>query len=1094
MAEPYCLLDAVTGQAINGSVGANTDASRKISVQDTVQRSIHAEATEALERYETQQKLATAAATSSEPVMQEPAPSDKVIARAMSKRAVKFWDWGTKGQQALADTWEKAVTLVNGTSISDATWWTNMQNRVAKWFVNDRNDLVHWLDTIGNMAGRLAYQNPLVQTFAGMIPKIRAMNNIFIDRHQAIMRELEPVASRTGRTVEELFEMGGHYLNYLHMQEGNQHLLQRWRNTVEENTAWLQERTPRIDTLSKTELKEFKRRQKETETLFKQIDNLEANLENPNPPKGLVSRGYTNAQARRLMAELEASSGMTKEELTNIARRISNEYNYITEELAKAGVVEPELLRQLPDFQWYAPQLSRENNLQAVSNDTSYYLANSYHAMEGTSGKVDSAATSLGFFARRAATEIGMQDFGAILRGLYAKHGNKIGLRMVKAHGGDTNNLEGMVIRVPIKQADGTITMDKYQFYFDPNYRLGNITGRQLNDALGSNYKLGNSLIEAMRTATSYYGQSFTRFNPSFAIVGGLRDYMERAAHMVNRAYYKSDGTRIDGSSLVTVFMGNSMRGARMLREAIYGKMEKGSATETFWNEFQREGLLQKYLPDKSYQPQTVAELVKQNSRLSKFLRNEGLGSWADDLDKPQFKEFNRAIEAAKNGGKLALRTLDKWNDSLQNAAAFTHYLTLREAGLTARQAAAGVREMMDMTKAGTVTQYLSIISPFMRPTMQGAQALARTFGLSARKPSEIFQEGKKGWMLAAGAGMAFSALYPMAREWLGQDEAGQYRMDTMSVSRLTSSFPIGIGNKGEYFRVPMGFGPIRLAAAFGICMDRVWRNLMEPSEMAFQVMFAAGRDIAPSNTPGFDFKENPAAYITHMMAPAGLKPFIELGTNINNFGGKIYNDYDPNRANSEQGRKSTPALWHQMARWIHKNGGPDLQPEQYMHFIKSLVHGPLRLVTSTIVDGVSKDSPHQNWETPTAYEQMPGWLKAMGLTLFYGREARTEQHGYYEAKKKITDEVKRLGINMSKTDGLEQKLRDAGMEDDKVREVLLYKEAEQKLRALGSAFTKKWGTWYDTEEADVLRDDFSKLTEDQLVVYVDFLKKVQAL
>ena len=1096
-----CTIDNVAYDASNGPVGAGTPHTGATRVLNAARDALDNARRQAQDHAATVEQVSTAGATNTEVVPPPISAADKHAAGQMGRRAAKFWDWGTRGQEALYNTWQEAVRMVNGTGLADVTWWNNMQTRVAKWFTNEQAGMVQWLNAVGNMTGRMAYQNPLTQAFTGMIPKIRGMHNIFVDRHENIMRDLQPIARRTGHSTAELFDMGGHYLNCLHAEEGNAHLLRRWQEEVDTAQAKLAGLNPDKDGAAVSELNK-------TITEYSQrINELTANLDNPNPPVGLRSRGYTNAQAKAKMLELERASGMTREELTDIARRINGEYNYITEELSKAGLIPPEQLARIPDFEWYAPQLSRETNLEAVTNDTSYYIANSFHAMDGLTRPPDSAATSLGFFSRRAATEIGMQDFGSVLYGLYvraAKDKQNIGLRMETVRPRtDSNSLAGMLINVPVKNKDGNIVREKRHFYFDPNYRLGNMTGADLNTAMNGSTKLGNAFVEALRTATSYYGQSFTRFQPGFAIVGGLRDFMERAAHMVNRTYWDASGRRIDGASLVKAFMGNSRRANRMLRAVLWGKTEEGSAAATMWNEFQREGLFQKYLPDKSYQPQTIEELSKQYSRLNKRLREEGLGNWADELEKHNFTELNRAIEAAKGGGKEALRQLDRMNDWLQNTAAFSHYMTLREAGLTAKQAGAAVREMMDMTKAGTVTQYLSIISPFMRPTMQGAQAIARTFGLSARNPREILKEGKQGWALAAASGMAFSALYPMLRETLGQDETGNYRMDNMSITRVTSSLPLGIGDEGEFLRIPMGFGPIRLAATMGVCMDRLSRGKMEPSEAAFEMMFAAGRDLAPSNTPGFDFKENPAAYITHMMAPAGLKPFIELGTNVNNFGSSIYNEYDPNKAKSAQGRKSTPALWHQVARWVHESGGPDLQPEQYMHFVKGISYGPLRLITSSIVDGVSKESPHQNWETPTPYEEMPGWLKAMGLTLFYGREARPEQYGYYEARKKLMTEVKRLNINLSKEgkkgdEGIEivrKKLEASGMDADMQAEIMLLMDAEKQLRGLGSEFNKKWGDWYNTtEDSDVLKQDFSNLSDAQRAVYIDFLTKAQAL
>lgn len=1098
-----CTPDFVARKDADGPNDAETPHTAATNVPDAVNENVLDMAAEQFNRQETIKETSTTGAVATDPRYTDPTRAEQVHIRAMAREAANprseiFKNWGIKGRAALEKAWEDAVTLVNGTSLKDATIWTNMQNRVAKWFENDAHDMVHWLNHVGNMAERLAYQNPLVQAFTGMIPRIRGIHNLFMNRHYDIMREMEPIAVRTGRKKEALFEDAGHYLNYLHAPERNKNLLDNW--FVE-----LDARNRELEALRNGGAEEKLIADKEAEAgkLVQKIKNLQDNLENPYPPADLVSGGYTDAQARRLMAEMEQHSDMTPEELRTYARRISDEYNFITEELAKQGLIDPAELARIPNFEWYAPQLDRERNLSGVANDTSYYIANSRHQMEGMTGKVDSAATSLGFFARRAATEIGMQDFGSVLYGLYKrKTGTDIGLRMQNAgYGGAVD--KGFIINVPVRQKDGSVAWEKKHLYFADTYNFGSITGAALNNAINGNFKLGNGLIEAMRTATSYYGQSFTRFQPGFAIVGGLRDFMERGFHMVNRAYYNDAGERIEGLNLVRTFMGNSRRAGSMLREAIYGKAAESSDAARYFDEFTREGVFQKYLPDKMQRPQTVEELRKQYSRMDKFLRNEGLGKWADELESHKFTEFNKGMRLIGVNASRVMRQLDNWNDWLQNASAFTHYITLREAGLSPKRAASYTLDLMDMSKSGTITNYLSVISPFMRPTMQGAKATLNTLGFNARTPAEIFKEGKNGWILTAGAGLAFSVLYPMVRESLGMDDAGQYRADTMKVSQLTSNLPIGYGDDGEYFKMPMGFGPIRIAATLGICMDRMFRGKMEPAEAAFELMFASGRDMVPSNTPGFDFKENPTAYITHMVAPSGLLPFIELGTNTNHFGGKIYNDYDPNKANAEQGRKTTPAIWHQAANWMHKQTGIDLAPEQYMHFIKSMVHGPLRLITSSITDTASRESPHLGWEEPTAYGPLPQWLRVMGTSLFFGKAKNTEAHGYFDARRDIMGEVKRLGVSMTqegkkKTEGgldiVRQKLLDAGMEPSRVEAALILKEAEDKLRGLGTAFNKQWGRWYDTDDPDMLKDAFLVFEDDQRAIYTDALQRIGSL
>lgn len=1131
-----CISDNDIYAANHGPVGSNTATTGRTTVQEHIRQNNLNVAREAFDRAGVQEELSTVSGTETNAVPEQPAPRDNIIANSMARQATNprskvFTEWGLKGQERLAEIHDQARTLVDGTSTSDATLWGNFQNTVAKWFENDRHDLVHWIDGVATMtdrAGRklLASQNPLAQAIIGCVPKVRGMNSIFTGRIDNITQSLAPAAKRTGKTIDELYMLAGHYLNYLHAEEGNAHLLQRWKARLPEAVREREEFDAKIaqgKQLTSKEKRAYNRAKLEEKNIPKWIEELEANLDNPYPPAKLKRRNYTNAEAARLMEEMERTSGMTREELRSTAKAISTEFNYITKELAQHGLIEPELLAQFPEFEWYAPQITKEANRTAIGNDTSIYMASKYEAMDGTMGGVDSAAASLGFFARRAATEIGSIDMAAVLRNLYLKQEKlklndrakaageiydpnlpeykDIGLRMERLRPNSDHNLVGMTVRVPIKQADGSIKTERMHLYFKNDYQFGNATGAQLNNAINGNFKLGNPLIEGMKTLTGWYGQSFTRFQPGFAIVGGLRDYMERGVHILNRAYYTDAGVRIEGSNLISNFYANSTRGTHMLMEAVLGKAEEGSAAARYFNEFQREGVYQRYLPDRFQQPKTVEELSRQFSSLDKSLRQQGLSSIADQLQRSEFKDFRRGLETMKDGGRRVMQRLDQWNDVLQNSAAFTHYITLREAGLSPRRAGAGARDLMDLSKAGTITNYLSVISPFMRPTMQGAKALAHTFGLNARTPGEVLREGKKGWITLAAAGMAYSVLYPLVRQSLGQDEAGDWRADKMKVGQLTSSLPIGIGDAGEYFRMPTGFGPQRIAATLGVCIDRIFRGAMEPAEAAFHVMYAVGRDIAPSNAPQFDFKDDPAGYIMRLVTPAGLTPFLDLSTNKNTFGNKIYNDYNPEKPLSEQGRKSTPAIWHRAAKYIYRHGGPDWAPEELMHFVKSTTFGPVRLITSSITNTADKTSAHMGMEMPDAYAPIKGILQTMGTSLFYGRTGSTERNSFYAAKRDLLDEVRRKGVDLDakglkdeeKAGTLLKRMTDAGVDEDRARQVLALREAQTELRGLGTEFNKQWDGWENgVDDQDALLDAFNAFEAEQKKVYVKFLKQLE--
>ena len=68
----------------------------------------------------------------------------------------------------------------------------------------------------------------------------------------------------------------------------------------------------------------------------------------------------------------------------------------------------------------------------------------------------------------------------------------------------------------------------------------------------------------------------------------------------------------------------------------------------------------------------------------------------------------------------------------MNNIAPLAQYMALREHGVSAKEAGVAVGEMLNNNLTGQWTSALRTVFPFVRPTMQGARALMRSFGLAA--------------------------------------------------------------------------------------------------------------------------------------------------------------------------------------------------------------------------------------------------------------------------------------------------------------------------------------------------------------------------
>ena len=291
---------------------------------------------------------------------------------------------------------------------------------------------------------------------------------------------------------------------------------------------------------------------------------------------------------------------------------------------------------------------------------------------------------------------------------------------------------------------------------------------------------------------------------------------MERASNMVNRDYYAEDGTRIKGSSLAAKVLANTPRTSKALLDVMQGRLDESNPMYQYLDEYRRGGLFQKYIQGQRSPVEesgTISGLPDASSRLEKAI--VGYGG-------PSVARWLRSLGTSKN---QVMRVLDGWNDFFQNAGAFAQFVTLREAGVPASRAARGVLEMMNLSHRGELTPYLRVLFPYVVPTVESGVALARTLGLGARTPGDIIKQGMRGYMGLLAAYGAYSMLYPLARESLGRDETGKYRMDAMSLSELVRGVPIGMGSEGDFIRFPVGFGIPQIAAMLvrwsGTCGER---------------------------------------------------------------------------------------------------------------------------------------------------------------------------------------------------------------------------------------------------------------------------------
>lgn len=1021
-------------------------------------------------------------------------PSEKTV---LSRTAKEFQAYIKEAEAAKAQQekeYESYVNTFSGATVGEASWWMNVQNSIASVMADSTAPIVKWAVTKLGVEGSSVTNHPLVQALSLLRARPHGAQQVFNDAILAVKNSpiMKAILDRgTSFSSSDIMFAAGDYLNALHAPERNAYLLK---------TVWPRE-------LKKLENSRSEQSQKARDTLLNRIADLEANLDNPVPDR-VVSSGYTNAQAEALRNKLVADMGITHEEFTALAAGLRDAVQVITRTRIAERLIEPDVLRTWPaHFEWFAPFMSESDNMVGAANDVDVYDPGSYHAIQGSLNPPQSAMSTLLRYGYRASNEIGMRDLANAMAAAYrtsAERGIDIGLQaydyskvMKLYYDGNPTQRRwaaslvesnrgggGIVALLPSTDAEGNIAGQKRMLLtWKHDYKLDDkTTGRDLNRALTTQVK-GSAITEFFGGATSLYGQMFTRLQPfGFAPVNTIRDVGERAIHIAAREYRDRNGNVVPGYKLLRKFGMNTFKAGNILRKALTGRLKEGTPEWEIWQSFRSHGLHLQWTRGMKELRDTAFAKVGEQSGFKHTV--------SEALKKPEYKHLSSVLHNLGAFRDNTLRVLDGWNDWFNNIAALSHYITLRDANLSRRAAAAGVLELMDLYQTGHATPVLKMLYPFVKPTVMSGAALSRTLGLAPNAKGQ-FRVNKKGVATFVGLYAAYAALMPMLKAAMGEDDDGNSYFDGLSVGQLSSFIPVGDGS-GDYYKLPTAFGLTQVAITAAVAMDRVQRGLMSADDAGFEIMFALGKNVSPGNFPQFAMSTNPAAWFAHMLSPAMLQPLTELVTGIDYFGAKIERgNYDPTKSKASQGKLSTERSYHQFAKLIQSTTGMDLAPEQYKSLLNNLAIGAVRFIPGYVEQGELRTKNLR----PSVKEELGSlgpFFDALGMSRLYGRVNNISQRLYFESldvfQKRIASEgidVK-TGLRGEQHDAeLRRRLLRAGWTQEDADDTVQLMRAKKELETLSREFNASVKPiWLSADESGPVKDAFDKYGREREAIY----------
>ncbi len=1015
---------------------------------------------------------------------------------------------------------------VNGHTTGSATWWQTAVTKVSSIFANKKAPFAQFLNlyqndsVLGNILNRDEFSK-LSHMEARIMGERERLSKAAVEDINALATEIARDIGLPSR-VDEIKQIIGDYAIFRHILDdrANYALMNRWQRRIDyiNNLPPQQQSEPLLTERAK---------------LMYDMNQLAAHVNDANPPSGLASVGFTDGEARLLMAEIR-KLGIDENKLIKGADRLVKWNEELFEEDGKSGKVSPAQFDHIQQngFKYYVPIMHRSNNATGYINDTHPYYEANYQVREGSTDIPDDAFTSTIMRASRVAGHIATRDLSDTLmvmaqrnmenmenpnvqwedNGLRiynlaeikaAKNKRVVGNTALADWAATAERSGGFVVDMPTIENGHIVGTEQALVYFAPNWKgRGGLTGAALNDALLFNQSsmLNNGIGRVMTKANSWYGQSFTRFRPWFGIVNSGRDCFERMTHISNRDYVDASGNIIQGWKLLGKYAKNVFSAytnlPMMFRQMKNGTFNMNSPEGKIWQDFVRYGVHQDYTWGRD-----AGDFIQQN--LSAPRGSRASGGLPKYLQGKGTDGIRNVIEMLEERPRRALmEKLDSFNDYWNNVAAYAHFKTLREANIPPDRAARNTLDSMDFAQQGSRTALLRCFFPFVKPIAQSAASMSRTLGFTYDTRG-FAKASWKGYAMLTGLALGMKGLMAFAQDSMGVDEDGNPRIDQLSLSKLSRGIPIGLDDStGAFFFLNTGYGAPRLLNTILWGSDRVQRGLLDPSSYAGSILLTYIQEMSPGNWPEFSFTENPADYIIQSVMPAFLAPIVEVSTGQNSFGSKLKPWGSPEGiAHADYGGGSSGKAYNNLAQAIYRATGFDFYPEEIQHIIEGYANGPAVLLRTFLEYVCGDDGADIKSTEHYKATHLSPVLEALGATMSFGYADDVARSLFYQAERRILDTMKKNRIRQSSTTAYkkgdtvaqERWWRDqcdaAGIDPEMTDDIVRYFDAAKKLHSGSKEINAYLRNEIDNDiDYDDLVEKFEESTASRRQIFREFV------
>ncbi|WP_232612530.1 LPD38 domain-containing protein, partial [Photobacterium phosphoreum] len=468
------------------------------------------------------------------------------------------------------------------------------------------------------------------------------------------------------------------------------------------------------------------------------------------------------------------------------------------------------------------------------------------------------------------------------------------------------------------------------EFYF-PTKKDGKVYYIKLHDQrlMNAMQNMGpdtsNGIIRFMAGFNRILASVNTSYNPEFVVGNFLLDIQTTVLNL--SAEQSRDDGKIKGEAIVK----QTIKDIRKAAPAIYASLRNKTSKSPETQEWQR--------------------------HFEEFMEVGGKTGWFDmkDVD-GQAKELDRMVAMANGSasGKAykafenVTGFVENINGSIENAVRLSAYVNTRKAGVSKKKAASLAKNMtVNFNRRGEVGTTLNAMYMFANASIQGSANFIRTMG-------DLNGDGKLKWenlnnaqKIAIGVVAGSFALAFANRGVAGDDEDGVNWFDKIPSYVKERNFIImksllGGEADGSYWSIPMPYGYNLFSIAGTGIESAVNSDNITPMQMVGDMALATLGSFSPI---GMSSSDTAAGTVLKNVLPTIAKPFFEVSTNENFFGGQIYQENMPfgtKMPDSSMAKRATSDHYKAVAEWlnestggsVYRSGAIDLSPDVMQYIV----------------------------------------------------------------------------------------------------------------------------------------------------------------